>query len=163
MNKDSLKLFRHRFIPMETIPLTDDEILELKDNLLVTRWKSFHPRPEFAYGISAFFLDKGWKVSKICDCEGRLSYWYCDIIESVIDEENNSYTYNDLLFDVVVYPNGSLKVLDCDEAADALEQGLISQEQLLYGLRAMNELLYTIYHGRFDRLQAVIENIAAAP
>ena len=160
MDKETLQLFRHRYIPKETTPLTDDEILEYKDNILITRWKTINPRQDFAGGLSAFFIDKGWKVSKIYNCEGQIMYWYCDIIECEFDEEKNSFTYNDLLFDVVVYPNGSLKVLDCDEAADAYEQGLITGDQLTKGLRAMNELLYIIYHGRFDRLQAIIENAA---
>ena len=158
MDIENLHLYRRRFIPDETIALTKDNILKLEDNLLITSWKTLNPKQEFACGVSAFFLDKGWKVSKIMDCEGNLKYWYCYIIDCIIDDETNSFTYEDLLFDVVVSPTGSLKVLDCDEAAEAREKGLITEEQLLRGLRSMNELLYTIYHGRFDRLQAVIEN-----
>ncbi|MBR4542171.1 MAG: DUF402 domain-containing protein, partial [Lachnospiraceae bacterium] len=114
------------------------------------------PRTDFASGMSAYFIDKGWKVSKFLDCEGNIKYWYCDIIDCILDEAANSFTYEDLLFDVVVYPNGSIKVLDCDEAAEAREKGYITEEQLLRGLKSMNELLTTIYHGRFDRLQAVL-------
>lgn len=157
MNIEGLKLYRRRYIPEETVPLLDDEILKFNESQLITRWKTLKPRQDFAGGVSAFFLDKGWKVSKIIDCEGNITYWYCDIIDFVTDEENNSITYEDLLFDVVVYPNGKLKVLDCDEAADAFEQGIITKEQLLKGLRSMNELLGVIYQGRFDRLQAIIE------
>lgn len=157
MNKEGLQLFRHRYIPEEFTPLSEDEILRLDDNLLVTRWKTLKPRQDFVGGTSAFFMDKGWKVSKIVDCEGNVTHWYCDIIDIVKNEENNSIIYEDLLFDVVVYPNGKLKVLDSDEAADAFEKGLITKEQLLKGLRSMNELLNQIYQGRFDRLQAVVE------
>lgn len=157
MKKENLKLYRRRYIPEETIPLTNDEILKFEEDLLVTRWKTLKPRQDFAGGTSAFFIDKGWKVSKIVDCEGTLTYWYCDIIDIVMNEEDNSVIYEDLLFDVVVYPNGKLKVLDCDEAADAFEKGIITKEQLLKGLRSMNELLTIIYQGRFDRLQSVIE------
>ena len=161
MDIENLHLYRRRFIPDETIALTKDIILKLEDNLLITSWKTLNPKTDFAGGVSAFFLDKGWKVSKIMDCEGNLKYWYCDIIDCIIDDAANSFTYEDLLFDVVVSPTGNLKVLDCDEAAEAREKGLITEEQLLKGLRSMNELLYTIYHGRFDRLQAVIENAIA--
>ncbi|MCR5323689.1 MAG: DUF402 domain-containing protein [Lachnospiraceae bacterium] len=158
MDKDNLHLVRHRYIPDETTPLSDDTILKFEDGILITKWKTLNPRTDFAEGISAFFIEKGWKISKFMDCQGNAKYWYCDIIECIQDEETNTFTYNDLLFDVVVYPNGALKVLDCDEAADALEQGLITLEQLKTGLRSMNELLNTIYQGRFDRLQAVLEN-----
>ncbi|MCR4625235.1 MAG: DUF402 domain-containing protein [Lachnospiraceae bacterium] len=158
MNIENLHLFRRRFIPDELTPLQDDIVLKYEDNLLITSWKTLNPRPDFATGISAYFIDKGWKVSKFLDCEGNVKYWYCDIIDCIIDEENNTFTYEDLLFDVVVYPNGNVKVLDCDEAAEACEKGLITEAQLLKGLRSMNELLNNVYHGRFDRLQSVIEN-----
>lgn len=156
MNIENLHLFRRRFIPNELTPLSDDKVLKLEENLIITSWKTLNPRTDFASGMSAYFIDKGWKVSKFLDCEGNIKYWYCDIIDCILDEASNSFTYEDLLFDVVVYPNGSIKVLDCDEAADAREKGYITEEQLLRGLRSMNELLTTIYHGRFDRLQAVL-------
>ncbi|MBR4778211.1 MAG: DUF402 domain-containing protein [Lachnospiraceae bacterium] len=159
MNIENLHLFRRRFIPDELTPLKDDIVLKFEDNLLITSWKTLNPRPDFAAGISAYFIDKGWKVSKFLDCEGNVKYWYCDIIDCIIDEETNTFTYEDLLFDVVVYPNGNVKVLDCDEAAEACEKGLITKDQLLKGLRSMNELLNNVYHGRFDRLQSVIENV----
>ncbi|MBR3483564.1 MAG: DUF402 domain-containing protein [Lachnospiraceae bacterium] len=156
MNIENLHLFRRRFIPNEITPLSDDKVLKLEENLIITSWKTLNPRTDFASGMSAYFIDKGWKVSKFLDCEGNIKYWYCDIIDCILDEASNSFTYEDLLFDVVVYPNGSIKVLDCDEAADAREKGYITEEQLLRGLKSMNELLTTIYHGRFDRLQAVL-------
>ena len=159
MNIENLHLFRRRFIPDEITPLSDDKVLKLEENLIITSWKTLNPRTDFAGGMSAYFIDKGWKVSKFLDCEGNIKYWYCDIIDSIVDEENNSFTYEDLLFDVVVYPGGNVKVLDCDEAAEAREKGFITEEQLLRGLRSMNELLTTIYHGRFDRLQAVLESL----
>lgn len=156
MNKENLHLYRRRFIPDELTPLADDKVLKFEDDLIITSWKTLNPRTDFASGMSAYFIDKGWKVSKFLDCEGNIKYWYCDIIDCILDEAANSFTYEDLLFDVVVYPNGSIKVLDCDEAAEAREKGYITEEQLLRGLKSMNELLTTIYHGRFDRLQAVL-------
>ncbi|MCQ2496120.1 MAG: DUF402 domain-containing protein [Lachnospiraceae bacterium] len=161
MKIEDLKLYRRRYIPEEFTPLINDTILKFEDDLLITKWKTLKPRQDFVGGISAFFFDKGWKVSKILDCENKVKYWYCDIIDVVKNEAENSMTYEDLLFDVVVYPNGAIKVLDSDEAAEAYEKGLITKEQLLYGLRAMNELLTCIYRGRFDRLQAVIDNAEA--
>mgnify|MGYP000358628231 CR=1 FL=1 len=53
-------------------------------------------------------------------------YWYCDIIETHYDEKENIYTFNDLLIDVIVYPDGQVEVLDMDEFADAMEQGILS-------------------------------------
>ncbi len=157
MTKDNLKIYRRRYIPDETKLLKDDEVLRLDKEALITRWKSIKPRNDFAGGISAFFIPNGWKISKILDSDGNLLYWYCDIIEVIMNEEENSFLYNDLLFDIVVYPDESYKVLDCDEAAMAFEKGLITQTQLINALHSMHELLEVIYHSRFDRLQAVID------
>lgn len=157
MNLANMKLYRRRYIPLEFKWLKDDEILRFDDELMITRWKTIKPRTDFSGGVSAFFLKDGWKVSKILDSEGNLLYWYCDIVDFVRNDEENSLVYEDLLFDVIVYPNGRSKILDCDEAALAYEQGLITKEQLLWGMRSLHELLEVIYHSRFDRLQAIID------
>ncbi len=158
MDINNLKLYRRRFIPDELKWLKDDEILRFDDELLVTRWNSLRPRQDFSGGLSVFFLKEGWKVTKIFDTEGNVLYWYCDIIDIILNEEENSITYEDLLFDVVVSTNGRSKVLDCDEAAQAFEDGLITKEQLVHALKAMHELLEVIYHSRFDRLQAIVNS-----
>ncbi|MBR5944793.1 MAG: DUF402 domain-containing protein, partial [Lachnospiraceae bacterium] len=101
MDIENLHLYRRRFIPDETIALTKDIILKLEDNLLITSWKTLNPKQDFSCGVSAFFLDKGWKVSKILDRDGNVLHWYCDIIDIVRNEEENSLIYEDLLFDVV--------------------------------------------------------------
>ena len=156
MRKEDLKIYRRRFIPNELISLDSDEILYLDDEKLVTKWNALHARSDFASGVSAYFFKDGWKVSKILDHEGNVIHWYCDIVECILDEKKNSITCQDLLFDVVVYENGRYKVLDCDEAAEAYESGLITGAQLCSALRSLHELLEVVYHDRFDRLQAVI-------
>ena len=55
-----------------------------------------------------------------------------------------------------MYPDGRLKVVDLDEMADAVEQGLLSQEMLLKGLRRTNWLLSRIYDGTFSEIQDYI-------
>ena len=54
-------------------------------------------------------------------------YWYFDIVEYDYDKENNSLTSLDLLADVIVYPDGFVKVLDLDELAEALGKGTLSE------------------------------------
>ena len=116
------RLFRRRFIPDENIELKDDMILALEPNLIITSWNVLKPRRDISRGVSAYFIDKGIKVSKVFDNAGQMVYWYCDIIETHYDEKENIYTFNDLLIDVVVYPDGQVEVLDMDEFADAMEQ-----------------------------------------
>ena len=118
------RLFRRRFIPDENIELKDDMILALEPNLIITSWNVLKPRRDISRGVSAYFIDKGIKVSKVFDNAGQMVYWYCDIIETHYDEKENIYTFNDLLIDVVVYPDGQVEVLDMDEFADAMGNDL---------------------------------------
>lgn len=157
MNK--LSLYRRRLIPNECILLENDEILRLEENLIITRWNTIRPKKDLSHGLSAFFLDKGVKVSKFIDHGGNLICWYCDIITHEFDRENNACVIIDLLADVLVYPDGSVKVVDLDELAQAAEQKLISLEQLLISLRQLDALLQIIYSGRFCELQSYLEEL----
>ena len=145
------RLFRRRFIPDENIELKDDMILALEPNLIITSWNVLKPRRDISRGVSAYFIDKGIKVSKVFDNAGQMVYWYCDIIETHYDEKENIYTFNDLLIDVVVYPDGQVEVLDMDEFADAMEQGILSVGTIAHAMRATDDLLHTIYAGEFEK------------
>ena len=46
---------------------------------------------------------------------GSLLYWYCDIVEYEYRPEDNSLTSLDLLADVIICPDGFVKVIDLDE------------------------------------------------
>jgi predicted RNA-binding protein associated with RNAse of E/G family len=149
-------LFRRRFIPNELIPLTDDEILVMENNLIITRWVTLHPRKDIARGISAFYIDQGIKVSKIYDKYDNVVYWYCDIIQIKKDNEKNTVVFEDLLVDVILYNDGTLRVLDLDELADALEQKLITLSEATYALRILDTLLKIISEQRFETLKAPV-------
>jgi len=151
------KLYRKRFIPYEMIYLKDDEILLNEDSLIITKWNTLKPRNDISRGISCYFLNKGFKVSKIYNQKDELVYWYCDIIET--QKQNDCYIFNDLLVDVILYKNGLVKVVDLDELADALETNLIDDNMLKKALRYLNELLTIIYDNKFDELKKYIEQI----
>lgn len=55
--------------------------------------------------------------------------------------------------DVVLKNDGQVRILDADELADALEQGLIDQETACLALRRLHDLLSCIYSGDFSTLQ----------
>ncbi|MDO4187916.1 MAG: DUF402 domain-containing protein [Lachnospiraceae bacterium] len=150
-------LFRKRIIPEECIPLKDDEILYIDDEIIVTKWNVLKPRPDFHHGYSCYFLNKNIKVSKFIEENGDLHYWYCDIIEQSYNERDNSYTFTDLLADVIVYPDGTVRVVDLDEIAVALERKMLSERELSISLRALDSLLNMIYKGDFDFLKSKIE------
>ena len=118
------RLFRKRLIPEECVELKDDEVLRLDENVIVTRWKCLKPRQDFFGGISCYLLKKGIKISKILKEDGSLLFWYCDIIKTEYTPETKTYIFTDLLADVVILPDGYVKVLDLDELA---ESGLIAK------------------------------------
>lgn len=158
MNKVSL-LYRRRLIPQECIPLKDDIIVEQNDEVIVTKWTSLHPRADFSHGCSCYFLHEGLKVSKIYRADGSLLHWYCDIVEYSFNPEDSSLTVTDLLADVILSPEGLMKVVDLDELAEALETALITQEQMITCLRSLDHLLTIIYRDKFDRLRSYIDGL----
>lgn len=153
-NKPSL--FRKRMIPEEMVHLKDDIILHQDSSLIITKWNSLKPRKDFSNGISAYFMEEGFKVSKIFDKHHKLVYWYCDIIETEYNSKTNAFIFTDLLADVVVYPDQSLRVLDLDEIGDAMERNHLSKETAIKALRLCNTLLNTIYDGSFKKYQNII-------
>lgn len=150
-------LYRKRLIPNECNLLENDEILYLDENLIITRWKTIRPKKELSHGLSAFFLDKGVKVSKFYNHQDQLICWYCDIITHTHDPKTNTYIMTDLLADVLVYPDGTVKVVDLDELAQAAEKKLITEKQLFMALKQLDWLLQVIYSGKFETLQAQLE------
>ena len=48
-------LYRNRLIPLESILLTNDEILYHDDKKIITFWKTLHPKSDLAYGYSCYF------------------------------------------------------------------------------------------------------------
>ncbi|MEI3522242.1 MAG: DUF402 domain-containing protein [Anaerosacchariphilus sp.] len=140
-------LIRKRLIPLETLRLEKDVVIHRSDRLLVTRWTTIKPKKELHHGSSCFLLKEGWKVSRFIDHQGKLICWYCDIIATEYDADTDTFTFTDLLADVLIYPSGLIKVEDLDELAEALEKKLITSDQLLDSLRKLDALLQLIYDG----------------
>jgi len=154
---DTLQIYRKRLIPAQNIPLKDDIILFYDDDIIVTKWDTINPKTEFNHGTSCYFFKEGIKVSKFYRADNSLLYWYCDIVEYEFDKELNRLTVVDLLADVLIYPDGTVKVVDLDEMADALGEGIISTQLLQQGLYRLNALLTNIYSGNFSEFQNILE------
>ena len=150
MDSSEIRLYRKRFIPDELKLLQDDKILYMDDNLIITSWTTLKPRSDFASGISAYYRKEGFKISRHYGDDGTFTRWYCDIIME--SKEMDGIVFSDLLIDVVIFPDGTVRVVDLDEAADALEQGLITAEMLTQALRSTNKLLTCIHQGKFSTL-----------
>lgn len=153
------KLYLRKLIPDRFLLLKDDVIVSQDDEVVITTWHTLNPKTEFSHGCSCFFLKEGLKVSKFYREDGSLLLWYIDIVEFDLDEREKSLTITDLLADVIIYPDGGMKVVDLDELAEAHEKNLITKEQMSACLRNLNHLLTLIYENQFDRLQARLNDL----
>jgi protein associated with RNAse G/E len=156
MDASDIQLYRRRFIPNEIKLLANDKILYMDDDIIITSWNTLKPRSDFASGISAYYRKEGFKISRHYAADGSFTRWYCDIVAE--SKNQDGLVYSDLLVDVVIFPDGTVRVVDLDEAADALEQGLITAELLTQALRSTNKLLTCIYQGRFPELTACMSD-----
>ncbi len=151
-----LQIYRKRILPPECLLLKDDIIVEQGEDYIITKWNTLKPKAAFSHGSSCYFLKEGIKVSKFYRADGSLLYWYCDIVDYVYDPEQARLTVTDLLADVILYPDGRMKVADLDELAEAMERGLITAGQMCLCLRRLNNLLSLIDRDKFDRLQSYL-------
>lgn len=150
-------LYRRRIIPEECILLKDDIIVSCSEEHIITRWQALHPKKDLHHGSSCYFLKEGIKVSKFCYEDDSLLYWYCDIVDFDYNSAKNTLIVTDLLADVIIYPDGFVKVVDLDELITALEAQSISLDTLKSSIKKLDYLLKIIYSGNFDRLKAYIE------
>ena len=154
---ENITLYRRRLIPDEIVHLKDDVVLYHDDTVIITKWKTIKPRKDMDHGFSAYLLKEGIKVSKFYRADNSLLYWYCDIVDYEYDATTNSYTSTDLLTDVVLYPNGQIRVLDLDELAEASVKDMITKDQLHSALVRTDKLLNTMYQKTFDQYTKLID------
>lgn len=152
-----ISLYRRRLIPPECISLNDDVILYLDENILVTSWKSIRPKKDLDHGFSCYYLKEGYKVSKFYRADHTLLYHYCDIISPFYEKESCTLTVTDLLADVIIYPDGFVKVVDLNELVTAFEEGSLSLALLKASITSLHRLLEQIYAGNLSALLAPIE------
>ena len=150
-------LYRKRLIPEECVLLKDDRLLYRDEEIIVTAWNTLKPRKDLHHGLSCYYLREGIKVSRFYDENGSLLYWYCDIVDYDYDAKTDTYIITDLLADVIIYPDGFVKVVDIDELATAKEAGLLTDAMLKKALLTLNHLLQVIYDGGFEKLQEPLE------
>ena len=150
-------LYRKRIIPAECVHLKDDRLIYWDERVIVTAWNTLHPKKDLHHGYSCYFLREGYKVSKFLREDDSLLYWYCDIVDFEKAPDSNDWIFRDLLADVLVYPDGFVKVVDIDEFEEALENGSITLEDLKKALKSLDRLLKVIYSGSFEKLTDEIE------
>ena len=149
----NLTILRKRYIPLEEVDISLDRVLIESEQLLVTKWIPIKPRGDFAWGISYVNFDEPYKISRFYDHKDGFLYWYCDIIQAErwVDEQTGQRfcRLNDLLVDVVMYPDGRIEVKDEEELDEAIASGLITAEQKAYALAAKEQLVARMENGSF--------------
>lgn len=153
-----LNLYRKRLIPEECLLLKDDVIVKQNEDVIVTRWQTLNPKTAFQSGASCYFLKEGFKVSKFYRSDGSLYCWYCDIVRFDFTAPDDLIV-TDLLADVVIMPDGVVKVLDLDELAEAHDKRLLTTDMLKASLYCLNRLLSIIYSNRFHTLQKELDSL----
>jgi hypothetical protein len=151
------QILRRRLIPFETVDLAGDALLHRDPRLLVTRWRTIRPKKEFASGVSFWFLDRDYKVSRFYAHDGTFLYWYCDVLQIEYDGARDSYLMLDLLLDVRAYPDGRVEVLDEDELAEAHARRLVTDGQRDRAREILAGLLRDIGEGAFPPRECLNE------
>jgi len=153
-------LYRKRIIPEECVLLKDDIILHCNDDIIVTKWNALKPKKDLHHGYSCYFLKEGYKVSKFFHEDDTLMCYYCDIIKYEYNDSDNKLVVTDLLADVIIYPDGLVKVVDINEFIPALESGGLSLEDLKIALINLDNLLRIIYAGDLKELLKYINEFS---
>jgi predicted RNA-binding protein associated with RNAse of E/G family len=87
--------------------------------------------------IETFFSDHWYNIFEIYDAEDeRLKGWYCNVCRPAQIDHGHIYA-EDLALDLIVYPNGTWRILDEDEFAE-LD---ISAEDQVHAQGALNQLI----------------------
>jgi predicted RNA-binding protein associated with RNAse of E/G family len=74
--------------------------------------------------LEYYFIGEPYAVWQVERPDGALKGWYCNIETLLRDEGPGVLAFNDLLLDVLAYPDGRYLILDRDEFNDARLQGL---------------------------------------
>ncbi|HWE62992.1 MAG TPA: DUF402 domain-containing protein [Chloroflexota bacterium] len=89
-----------------------------------------------------YYLDQPYAIWQIAQLDGTVKGWYCNV-GTLPALQDQVLSFNDLILDVLVYPDGRFMVLDRDEFVEAQAAGLPREQALLAerGLAGIIELL----------------------
>ena len=99
-------------------------------------WLQYFPDNE-PFGVTVMF-----------NPDGEIVQWYIDLVDR-IGEENGIPYMDDLLLDILVFPNGDIVKKDEDEFKAAAESGELTPEQVERGWREFEATLERIERGDF--------------
>jgi len=88
--------------------------------------------------LEYYYPERPYAIWQVERPDGGVKGWYCNI-GSPLREDGDTLSFDDLLLDVLVYPDGRYEVLDEDEYATARTEGLpdLQIQQATTGLAAV--------------------------
>lgn len=118
------------------------------------------------------FADNGWAmlqhfpdgerhvITTVFDAEGRIVYWYIDIVKEHGIDDTAIPWYDDLYLDIVVLPDGTRHVLDADELDEALNAGLITRGDRALAWAETERLLALLAIGPLPAMRRCHDDLA---
>lgn len=95
-----------------------------------------------------YFYCEPFDVLEFFDTEGNFAGYYSDIV-TPLTRVDGEYHLTDLFLDVWITPAGAAHELDWEEFAEAVRDGVLSEEQRAHALSALERLRAEIAAGRF--------------
>ena len=92
--------------------------------------------------VEHYYPGRGYAIWQVEEPNGTVKGWYCNISTPLI-ETADTLSFDDLLLDILVYPDGRYVILDRDEFEAARAEGL-SDERAALAEGTLVELLALI-------------------
>lgn len=84
--------------------------------------------------------NENYLITAIIDGENNINIWYIDMIAGQGLADDNVAFFDDLYLDLIVRPNGDIKIDDMDELEEALKQKDITEELFDLALKTKEKL-----------------------
>jgi predicted RNA-binding protein associated with RNAse of E/G family len=139
------------------VDISQDEVLIRNSDHIITRWFPIKPRGDIGWGISYLDLNGNRKISAFYGKNGKLLYWYCDIVEVAYFESSDLYVIKDLLVDVKLVPGQLPEILDLHELEMALKQGLIDKNEFSLAVNVSKATLELLNHEIPDKIKEILK------
>jgi predicted RNA-binding protein associated with RNAse of E/G family len=94
------------------------------------------------------FYHEHFAVMELRSPDQRLLGYYCDIV-SKLEKRGDEYFIKDLLLDLWLATDGSMRELDWDEFQDAAERGLLTMDEHRCATETFSRLKREVHVGRF--------------
>jgi hypothetical protein len=93
--------------------------------------------------VEHYFPGRGYAIWQVEQPDGTIKGWYCNFSTPVV-ERDGVLSFEDLLLDLLVYPDGRYTVLDRDEFIAARREGLPDAWAAL-AERALSDVLAMVH------------------